>query len=338
MHATADAVACLEDDHLEAGAGDRSAAARPAKPAPATITRMPHLPRFRLGSRSRGVTCGRPYGRAGSRSTSGTGVRSGIPARDRESGATVLRGWWSRPARSDPARALPLRRRTSGPAPGGGRVPVRERLPAVRARPGRPPPQWIVGRRARTHGSNNYGDYDAADRSSSGHRRAHRPTRVHPAASRRRVFLCADDAHDPFQRALEIYLRRLDTIDVRTEAAWMRVVVRNTALAVRKSRSQLVGSEDVDSIPTSTTPSAAPRSASRAPSALPLAEALRQLKPDEARALLLKAEGLSYGEMGEQSDGRTRRCGSVLCGLAGAMLEGGSTRTTGLSVPRREPG
>jgi hypothetical protein len=116
----------------------------------------------------------------------------------------------------------------------------------VRARPGRPPPQWIVGRRARTHGSNNHGDYDAADRSSSGHRRAHRPTRVHPAASRRRVFLCADDAHDPFQRALEIYLRRLDTIDVRTEAAWMRVVVRNTALAVRKSRSQLVGSEDVD--------------------------------------------------------------------------------------------
>ncbi len=31
-------------------------------------------------------------------------------------------------------------------------------------------------------------------------------------------------------------------------------------------------------------------------------EALRGLKPDEARALLLKAEGLSYTEIGEQLD------------------------------------
>ena len=62
----------------------------------------------------------------------------------------------------------------------------------------------------------------------------------------RRVSLCADDAHDAFQRALEIYLRRLDTIDPHTEAAWMRVVVRNEALAVRRSRSQVVATEEVD--------------------------------------------------------------------------------------------
>ncbi len=117
----------------------------------------------------------------------------------------------------------------------------------------------------------------------------------------RRVSLCADDAHDAFQRALEIYLRRLETIDPRTEAAWMRVVVRNEALAVRKSRSQLVGSDEVDfdSHVDHHQRSAQERleSAERVSRST---EALRGLKPDEARALLLKAEGLSYGEIGEQ--------------------------------------
>ncbi len=36
--------------------------------------------------------------------------------------------------------------------------------------------------------------------------------------------LCVDDANDAYQRALEIYLRRLDTVDPATEGAWMKVV------------------------------------------------------------------------------------------------------------------
>lgn len=36
--------------------------------------------------------------------------------------------------------------------------------------------------------------------------------------------LCRDDALDAYQRALEIYLRRLDTLDPATEIAWMKVV------------------------------------------------------------------------------------------------------------------
>lgn len=117
----------------------------------------------------------------------------------------------------------------------------------------------------------------------------------------RRVSLCSDDAHDAFQRALEIYLRRLDTIDPRTEAAWMRVVVRNEALAVRRSRSQLVGSEDVDL--DAHVDDAQRSTQERVESAERVtrsAEALRALRPDEAHALLLKAEGLSYAEIGEQ--------------------------------------
>ena len=117
----------------------------------------------------------------------------------------------------------------------------------------------------------------------------------------RKVSLCADDAHDAFQRALEIYLRRLDTLDPATEAAWMRVVVRNEALAVRRNRSQHVQSDepDLDAHVDHDQRSLEERveSSERVTRS---AEALRQLKPDEARALLLKAEGLSYGEIGEQ--------------------------------------
>src|SRR3954453_7261826 len=40
--------------------------------------------------------------------------------------------------------------------------------------------------------------------------------------------LCPDDALDAYQRALEIYLRRLDTVDRATEGAWLRVVTRRT--------------------------------------------------------------------------------------------------------------
>lgn len=40
----------------------------------------------------------------------------------------------------------------------------------------------------------------------------------------RHFSLCQDDALDAYQRALEIYLRRLDTLDPVTEAAWLKVV------------------------------------------------------------------------------------------------------------------
>jgi DNA-directed RNA polymerase specialized sigma24 family protein len=44
----------------------------------------------------------------------------------------------------------------------------------------------------------------------------------------RQFSLCADDAHDAVQRALEIYLRRVDSLDPATELAWMKVVVLRT--------------------------------------------------------------------------------------------------------------
>src|ERR671911_1080842 len=48
-----------------------------------------------------------------------------------------------------------------------------------------------------------------------------------------------DDAQDAVQRALEIYMRRLDSLDPATELAWLRVVViRTFVLPNRRMRSR----------------------------------------------------------------------------------------------------
>jgi RNA polymerase sigma factor (sigma-70 family) len=112
--------------------------------------------------------------------------------------------------------------------------------------------------------------------------------------------LCRDDALDAYQRALEIYLRRLDSLDPATEIAWLKVVVKHEALAVRRQRAELLPVEQVDAEPQSTEAQrpvddvlAARERVRRS------AEALRRIKADEAKALVLKGQGLSYREIGE---------------------------------------
>ncbi len=129
--------------------------------------------------------------------------------------------------------------------------------------------------------------------------------------------LCHDDALDAYQRALEIFLRRAAGVDPATEVAWLKVVVKNEALAIRRARSQAVSAvePDLDSVgaPGGARPVdeqiAGGERVSRS------AEALRALKPDEARALMLKAEGLSYAEIGE-------RCGWTYTKVNRAITEG----------------
>src|SRR3954464_14997921 len=58
--------------------------------------------------------------------------------------------------------------------------------------------------------------------------------------------LCHDDALDAYQRALEIYLRRLASVDAATEAAWLKVVVKHEAMAIRRTRQQSVAREEPD--------------------------------------------------------------------------------------------
>ncbi|MDX6670685.1 MAG: hypothetical protein QOI91_1048 [Solirubrobacteraceae bacterium] len=116
----------------------------------------------------------------------------------------------------------------------------------------------------------------------------------------RRHSLCADDAHDAYQRALEIFLRRADSLDPASAPAWLRTVVKHEAMAVRASRQRIVGpvevdldrSEARDLLPADERVAASERAAQST-------EALSRLKPHEVRALVLKARGYSYHEIAE---------------------------------------
>lgn len=123
--------------------------------------------------------------------------------------------------------------------------------------------------------------------------------RQRPALRRvaRRVSLCADDADDAVQRAAIILLTKAPPLEPGRLNAWMKVVTRREALAVRRSRERLLsGSGDgVDDLA-----SERPGPVERAERSARLAEARRalaRLKPQERLALLLQARGYSYAEI-----------------------------------------
>jgi RNA polymerase sigma factor (sigma-70 family) len=115
----------------------------------------------------------------------------------------------------------------------------------------------------------------------------------------RRYSICTDDAQDAYQRALEIFMTHADRLDPARAAGWLHVVVKREALAIRRSRKKLVGSADVDfdahearRLPTPEEQLLSFDMINRS------AEALKRLKPQELRALWLKAQGHSYNDIG----------------------------------------
>src|SRR2546421_789100 len=126
---------------------------------------------------------------------------------------------------------------------------------------------------------------------------AHAPSLLGTA---RRYSLCRDDAEDAYQRALEIFLRRAAGVDPEHAVGWLRTVGKHEALAVRAGRLQLVGPGDVDldREEAAHLEGAEERAAEREHAARG-AEALGRLKPQEIRALVLKARGYSYKEIAE---------------------------------------
>jgi RNA polymerase sigma factor (sigma-70 family) len=116
----------------------------------------------------------------------------------------------------------------------------------------------------------------------------------------RRYSLCADDAHDACQRALEIMLRRADSLDPEGAPAWLRTVVKHEALAISAARRRIVGPAEVDldhAEACELTP--ADERAADGERMHRSAEALSRLKPQDVRALVLKAQGYSYREIAE---------------------------------------
>jgi RNA polymerase sigma factor (sigma-70 family) len=114
----------------------------------------------------------------------------------------------------------------------------------------------------------------------------------------RRYSLCPDDAQDAYQRALEIFMGHAERLDPARAGGWLHVVVKREAQAIRRSRQKLVTSDDVNldghedrSLPTPDERLATFDLMRRS------AEALQRLKPQELRALWLRAQGHSYNEI-----------------------------------------
>jgi RNA polymerase sigma factor (sigma-70 family) len=123
----------------------------------------------------------------------------------------------------------------------------------------------------------------------------------------RRYSLCAHDSEDAYQRALEILLAKAPTTESQHLIRWMHTVTKHEALAVRRHRERMLSavphsdqSDATDAVDLLPALGAGP--AERAMSREHIArssEALHTLKPQELRALVLKAEGYSYAEICE---------------------------------------
>ncbi len=117
----------------------------------------------------------------------------------------------------------------------------------------------------------------------------------------RRFSLCADDAEDAYQRAVEIMLTRSPPADPGQLIAWMQVVTRREALRLRRSRERLLdprtddGEGSLDRIPCHRPdPHEQLERRERIADAVRL---LNRLKPHERLALVLQAHGYSYDEI-----------------------------------------
>ncbi len=114
----------------------------------------------------------------------------------------------------------------------------------------------------------------------------------------RRHSICADDAHDAYQRGFEIFLRHAPRLDPERAPSWLRTVVKHEAMAVRRARQRDLGPAglDADAIEARNSPSPDERVAS-AEHVDRSAEALGRCKPQEVHALWLRAQGNSYEEI-----------------------------------------
>ncbi len=152
----------------------------------------------------------------------------------------------------------------------------------------------------------------------------------------RRYSLCADDAHDAYQRAMEILLRRAASLEPETAPAWLKTVVKHEAMAVRAERIRTMPREEISSDLPSPGSDPADRSAGFQRLAA-AAEALEQLKPHEAKAIILKAQGLSYSEIGASQGWSYTKVNRLLSEGRSAMRERLESIESGRECERIEP-
>src|SRR4051812_4782472 len=121
-------------------------------------------------------------------------------------------------------------------------------------------------------------------------------------ATARRYSASADDAEDAYQRALEILITRAPPTAEDELVPWLKTVVKHEAFSMRRQRERAAPVTDDGELRDPPEPAGTPHERSERYERLRQgAEALGRLKPQEVRALLLKAEGYSYREISEMT-------------------------------------
>jgi RNA polymerase sigma factor (sigma-70 family) len=117
-------------------------------------------------------------------------------------------------------------------------------------------------------------------------------------ATARRYSSSDQDAEDAYQRGLEILITKAPTTAEDELVPWLKTVVKHEAFSIRRQRERAAPVTDDGELRDPPAPSGTPHERSERYERLRQgAEALRRLKPQEVRALLLKAEGYSYEEI-----------------------------------------
>jgi RNA polymerase sigma factor (sigma-70 family) len=120
-------------------------------------------------------------------------------------------------------------------------------------------------------------------------------------ATARRYSLTPEDAEDAYQRSLEILLTKAPSTEERELLPWLKTVVKHEAFATRRQRerAEVMGEETLQR---ASGFAASPHEQAERYERLQMgAEAIRRLKPQEIRCLLLRAEGYSYRQICEET-------------------------------------
>ena len=134
-------------------------------------------------------------------------------------------------------------------------------------------------------------------------------------ATARRYAATAEDAEDAYQRGLEIMLTKAPSTAEDQLVPWLKTVVKHEAFALRRQRDRHTPTADDGEPPELSGGPPAPEQVERLERLQVGAEALKRLKPQETRALLLRAEGHTYDEI-------ARICGWTYTKVNRCLTEG----------------
>jgi RNA polymerase sigma factor (sigma-70 family) len=121
-------------------------------------------------------------------------------------------------------------------------------------------------------------------------------------ATARRYSGNVHDADDAYQRAAVILLTHDPSGSDDDLCRWLRTTVKHEAIAIRRRQERLVPAGGAERMPLDTAnPADTEQRAEHFERLRTGARALRALKPQEARCLLLRAEGYSYKEISQRT-------------------------------------